>query len=609
MMLLKKWSRIKEKLNLFPFLKQIILTFLIFNFLSFLFYCFNYTLIDELTAYDLIIIAWFNIITISLIYLPYCFFYLIPLQGKLKNISHLISKIIYCSITFIALFLIVFNIAFYSFTLKHLSFDYILYTLNNQEDKNLLLKFIYEYYLLAITFIIAVSFLIYVNITTPIKNYKNIGQGLFKFILTLLVFFILGRGGFQLKPIGILDATNYTNSNKAPFVLNSTFTVLKTIHLRGVKEKNYLSLNEEKVLFNPIYKHQSQNILPDSTNVVIIILESYGKVYTGINNKESYTPFFDSIYDQSLHFKNSIANGKTSLDALPSILASFPSWMNETYILSSYIGNKLNGLPYYLNKIGYESLFFHGANNGSMRFDAFSKKIGFQKYYGRSEYNNDHHYDGLWGIPDHYFLPFVAKKLHNKKSPFLASIFTISSHHPFTIPKSFENKVINGPEKICASLNYTDLALKEFWKSIKKEKWFENTLFVFCADHTGPTIRKDKSSLNLKYQIPIAFYHPKIKIPKPQHQHSIQQLDILPSILDLINYDKKSYCYGMSIFNQTKNIKLVHSQGNFMVFNDQHKIWEWNETKTNQSSAKIKLLKAVIQRYNRDLIQNKTHIE
>jgi len=46
-----------------------------------------------------------------------------------------------------------------------------------------------------------------------------------------------------------------------------------------------------------------------------------------------------------------------------------------------------------------------------------------------------------------------------------------------------------------------------------------------------------------------------------------------------------------------------------MVFNDQNNIWEWNEKKENKSSLKIKLLKAVIQRYNRDLIQNKTHIE
>ena len=108
------------------------------------------------------------------------------------------------------------------------------------------------------------------------------------------------------------------------------------------------------------------------------------KIFTEcFNNKESYTPFFDSIYNQSLHFDNSIANGASSLDALPSILASFPSWMNESYILSSYTGNKLNGLPYYLNKIGYESLFFHGANNGSMRFNAFTKKIGFEKYYFR----------------------------------------------------------------------------------------------------------------------------------------------------------------------------------------------------------------------------------
>ena len=391
--------------------------------------------------------------------------------------------------------------------------------------------------------------------------------------------------------------------------LNSAFTTIKTINIKGVREKNYFSKEEELKWFNPIKNGKPQNILPTETNVVILILESFRNTYTGPNNPESYSPFFDSILQQSLYFENSVSNGSSSMDAVPAILASLPSWTNESFIISSYVGNKVNGLPYYLQKNGYQSAFFHGANNGSMRFDAFCKKIGFNHYYGKNEYGNQDHDDGMWGIPDHYFLNYTAKQITKLKEPFLASIFTISSHHPYKIPKDYLKQVKKGPEEICAAINYSDFALKSFWREIKNKKWFNNTLFVFCADHTAPSKRKEFLSTKNKYAIPIAFYHPNIDLRKISQETQIQHLDILPTILDLVNYKQKYYAFGSSIFDKNKTPKVAHSQGNFMIFDKTNKVKEWNENKKNTPiSTSINQLKAAIQRYNRDLIRNKTHV-
>ena len=141
-------------------------------------------------------------------------------------------------------------------------------------------------------------------------------------------------------------------------VLNSAFTTIKTINIKGVREKNYFSKEEELKWFNPIKNGKPQHILPTETNVVILILESFGNTYTGPNNTESYSPFFDSILQQSLYFENSISNGSSSMDAVPAILASLPSWTNESFIISSYVGNKINGLPYYLKKKQIDIHFF-----------------------------------------------------------------------------------------------------------------------------------------------------------------------------------------------------------------------------------------------------------
>jgi len=603
-------SSIKKGINCYPFLISLFAVYIFLNIFSLIFYLSNYSFFKEILFEDLLIISWFNLITLTLYYLPYSFFVLLPLEGKIKTLANRIGKVVFIATSILLFFLISVGIALYPFSLKHLSFDYLIYICFDHQEMNLFSHFVIEYYWLFLIYILCIASLFFiVKIISYSNNKSPITKRLTTWLSVLLLLFIIGRGGFKLKPIGILDANIYASDNNSALILNSAFTVLKTIHLSGVEEKKYFSRAVEVKLFNPVQKGIPQHIFPKSTNVVIIILESFGNVYVGPNNTESYTPFFDSLLSESMYFEHSISNGSSSMDAIPAILASFPSWTNESFIISSYIGNEINGLPYYLNKQGYHSAFFHGANNGSMRFDAFCKKIGFDSYHGKNEYGNNTHDDGLWGIPDHHFLKYTAKEINKLKSPFLATIFTLSSHHPYKIPDKFSKQVKRGPEKICASLNYTDISLKIFWNSIKNTKWFNNTLFVFCADHTAPTKRKNKLSLKDKYSIPIAFYHPQKKILTKQKEKCLQQMDVMPTVLDLLNYNQKYYAYGSSVYSKDKKTKIAHSQSNFMIFDGSNKVIQWNEKLKNSSNQNaINKLKAAIQRYNRDLIRNKTHV-
>lgn len=151
------------------------------------------------------------------------------------------------------------------------------------------------------------------------------------------------------------------------------------------------------------------------------MLESFGAEFVGCAGAEnSFTPFLDSIAQKSLNFNYGIANGKRSIEAIPAIYLSIPTWMSEAYITSPYANNQVRSLAEILNENNYETAFFHGATNGSMRFDAFCKQIGVQHYFGRKEYNNDTHFDGTWGILDEYFLPWSLKKMNEFKNRFSA---------------------------------------------------------------------------------------------------------------------------------------------------------------------------------------------
>jgi len=593
-----------------PFLKKFGIVLALLLVYRLVLFFFNFNLFQGVTSYDFLIGTWFDLITLSLYLLPVVIIYFIPTPLKLKRWKQIANSILFVFISASVLAFNAWDIAYYSYTFKRISYDYLLFMLNSTETNSLAGVFLLEFWWLFLLFLLSLTVLIwserkFKSDSFEVDNWKS---WLF-YPVVLAGFVIIGRGGFQLKPIGILDATIYTTVEKSPIVLNSAFTMIKTIEFRGVEPKHYFTEAEEKKYFNPIRVSTPQNVLKDSTNVVFLLLESFGSAYVGPGNPDSYTPFLDSILNQSVYFSNGYANGRTSMDALPTILSSIPAWMDEPFILSSYSSNQFSGLPQILRKKGYETAFFHGATNGSMRFDSYCAATGIDHYYGRKEYKNEKHFDGNWGIWDHHMLNWSIDKMNEFKKPFFSMIFTLSSHHPFSIPSEYKSKIKMGPEPICATLSYVDLALQEFFDKAKKQPWYKNTLFVICADHTGPTNRPEKATLDMRYRIPIAFFDPSGKLKPQKPTVSLQQIDIYPTILDLLNIQSKYYSIGSSYFSKQPRVIAAFAQQNLISFGSPGKPEVWNESrvysKQNPKYWEIQRLKAAYQRYCRDLLRNK----
>ena len=593
-----------------PFLKKFGIVLALLLVYRLVLFFFNFNLFQGVTSYDFLIGTWFDLITLSLYLLPVVIIYFIPTPLKLKRWKQIANSILFVFISASVLAFNAWDIAYYSYTFKRISYDYLLFMLNSTETNSLAGVFLLEFWWLFLLFLLSLTVLIwserkFKSDSFAVDNWKS---WLF-YPVVLAGFVIIGRGGFQLKPIGILDATIYTTVEKSPIVLNSAFTMIKTIEFRGVEPKHYFTEAEEKKYFNPIRVSTPQNVLKDSTNVVFLLLESFGSAYVGPGNPDSYTPFLDSILNQSVYFSNGYANGRTSMDALPTILSSIPAWMDEPFILSSYSSNQFSGLPQILRKKGYETAFFHGATNGSMRFDSYCAATGIDHYFGRKEYKNEKHFDGNWGIWDHHMLNWSIDKMNEFKKPFFSMIFTLSSHHPFSIPSEYKSKIKMGPEPICGTLSYVDLALQEFFDKAKKQPWYKNTLFVICADHTGPTNRPEKATLDMRYRIPIAFFDPSGKLKPQKPTVSLQQIDIYPTILDLLNIQSKYYSIGSSYFSKQPKVIAAFAQQNLISFGSPGKPEVWNESKVyskqNPKYWEIQHLKAAYQRYCRDLLSNK----
>lgn len=570
----------------------------------------NATFFPEFGYKDYLVGSWFDLITIAFFYLPFLFFSTVPFPFKLEKFRKGLKSVLFIPATFLIFFLNAWDIAFFSFTRKRISYHYFKFIVSENEAGVLAPDFISEFWWLILFFIFSLGLVIYwfLKCKQFKCDFRKRTSWIF-FILTLFTSIIIGRGGFQLKPVDIIEVSKYTSLKNAPAALNSAFTILKTFNYVGLEKKSFFSDAQADEIFNPMQQTRPAHILRDSSNVVLIIFESFGSMYVGPDNEESYTPFLDSVLSESMFFEYGVSNGQSSMDAVPAIVASIPSWMKESFILSSYSMNQYNSLPSVLARHGYSSSFFHGPTNGSMRFDSFTLASGFDQYLGRTEYNNEDHFDGTWGIPDHHFLPWTVDEMSKMVAPFFSTIFTYSSHHPYTIPDDFKDITRAGPDLICKSISYADFAFRDFWNKVKKQKWFDNTLFVFCADHVGPTKRKDRSNLEWSFRIPIAFYHPGGMLPDITKKESMQQIDIMPTILDLLNIDTKYFSVGSSYFNPKRMPKMSYYQNNIVSMSPTARPLIWNELETDSvndgDQETIRKIKAIYQQYIAALVDNR----
>lgn len=402
-------------------------------------------------------------------------------------------------------------------------------------------------------------------------------------VFTLLITALLVIGGIRgdfkhsTRPINMVDANRFVkNPTQANVVLNSVFSFFRTINTNNFKEVHFVNSKFIEQNIQP-YKNY-QRTIKHKPNVVIFILESFGREYSGAFNKrkniknfESYTPFFDSLAGKSLIFPNAFANGRQSIHGMSSVLAGIPS-LADAFTSSPYSNQKIQSLVSVCNEMGYDTSFFHGAPNGSMGFLGFGNILEFKNYYGKTEYNNDADFDGIWGIWDEPFFQYFAKTINQKKSPFMATLFSVSSHHPFKIPEKYKGKFKKGQIEIHEPIEYTDYALKKFFETAQKMPWYQNTIFVLVADHTNQNYYEEYAKPMNRFAVPILFYSPNSEFKlQGENYDAVQQMDIYPTLTDLLGYNKPVRSWGRSLVSGKKEPNIiVNSTGsvnNFTIGN------------------------------------------
>jgi hypothetical protein len=443
--------------------------------------------------------------------------------------------------------------------------------------------------------------------------------------LTAGIFVIGIRGGLQYIPMGLRNAVQVTDSRYVPVLLNTPFSIITTLTTPSLDEVDYMPEAKAEELMPFLHQYPGKEFRPK--NVVMIILESGSKEFTSLGRK-SFMPFLDSLMGLGLNCTQAFANGQTSAEGIPAILAGMPTLMEEAFITSNYGTNRISALPGLLKSHNYSSAFFHGGTNGTMSFDVFSDAAGFDHYFGRTEYGNEADYDGAWGIRDMPFMQFALKKMNALKPPFFASVFTLSAHPPYKLPDDLKNQLPKGTLEVEPCIAYTDLALRKFFENAAGELWYDSTLFIITADHCSPENGGGFYSQGLgRYAIPLVFYAPGDNSLKGIYDQPVQQLDILPSLLQYLGYSDPFFAFGNSIFSKNdKRFVITYNSGfyqwlengfqlqaaamkpsAFFVYpQDSLNAQNLLSTEKTKADSSLKRLEAFVQRYRSTLIHNTT---
>jgi hypothetical protein len=615
---------------------------LLYTVLRLAFYWVNSSLFPSIETGELMVMLLggvkFDLVALLYINSLYILLQIAPVRWKYTRAYETGCKWLFLVSNAIGIALNMVDFVYYRYTLKRTTASVFDQFVNESNLFKLSGDFLRQYWYLLFSLIAVVWLLKWfyerVQIEAPARfSLKVIGiQSVSMFLIAGLV--VIGiRGGWKhsTRPVTLSNAGEFVERPEEMYVvLNTPFSIIRTLGSVPLKEVHYFSEEELASLYHP-FSHPRKDSVFKPLNVVVLIIESLGKEHVGALNRhigqgkyKGYTPFLDSLIAESFTFNASYANGRKSIDALPSILSGIPS-IQEPFVLSDYSGNDTESMAHLLEQKGYETAFFHGAPNGSMGFSSYTQLAGFNAYYGMDEYNNDADFDGTWGIWDEPFLQYMADELNHFQEPFLSAFFSLSSHHPFKVPAKYEGHFPEGPLPVQQPIGYTDLALRRFFEKASKMSWYKNTLFVICADHATVSHLPEYQTALGAYAIPIVFYQPGGNL-KGVSDRLVQQIDILPTVLGYLNYDKSFFSFGFDAFSSEEGNFVINNngssfmlnKGDYLLLGDGAKSTSLFNTRTDPllkidllgSLPAVQLdmensLKAFIQQYNNRMIANR----
>jgi phosphoglycerol transferase MdoB-like AlkP superfamily enzyme len=423
---------------------------------------------------------------------------------------------------------------------------------------------------LFITYVWTKGFSFFISKSSNLK-FSKLVIGL-SFVVSFVLIGTASRGGWQIRPIDWGHAIFSSDAMANNIAQNGLFLLSRSI-VEFSSEENINSkikyytwedayqttrnlLEQENIKFHDntsLTRVYTDNEAPITPNIVLIVLESFTGELLHFLNKDAVntTPFLESISKKGINFSRCIANGPRSAFGISSILCSWPTLPGYPLISQVETQHGIQTGVSLLKDIGYKTTFLYGGDADFDNMKGFALANGFDEVIERENFSSSSN-GTVWGIWDHHAFEKATTILDNSNNdPVFLTLFTATNHQPWEIPIEYQDKIPSYSSSLWNSgqthttLKYVDLVLEQFITEAKNKDWFENTIFVFTADH-GLNIQRNMMDHLKNGHIPFIVYAPGLNLLHQNIDKVVSQVDILPTIFDIINYPKPFSILGQS---------------------------------------------------------------
>jgi len=405
------------------------------------------------------------------------------------------------------------------------------------------------------------------------------GAGALKFVVLFLVLVLTGRGWTLYgKPVNVVHAFASGSTAAGNLTLNGVFSaVMASDATRLVNHRFFDSREARRIVAQaypmtdgeyPFLRHYDPKPAATHPNLVFVLLESWSFHYVDAlaGGHFGVTPNFDALAKQSLAFTHAYSAGQRSIEGVQATLTGIPELIGMPYLGKGLELANISRLGDIAQRHGYHTIFVQSSHRGSFRMDAIARAAGFQQYYGMEDipivldYPDAGASDFGW---DYDTFMFLSGKLAREQQPFLAYVYTGTTHEPFTrLPKRFEKRPHGNltEDGFLNTLYYADWSLGEFMKAAEKSDWYKNTIFVFVADH--PIGKFGVKTTLDRFHIPILIYAPG-RIAPATNDVVASQHDLFPTMVDLLGFEDPFSALGDSLLRKKDGYAFV-SAGNIV---------------------------------------------
>lgn len=566
--------------NFFITLKIVLILLFVFSFFRLIFFIYYYQYFLNVSASEIFVsfLAGIRFDLSAIMMFSGIFILLLNLPGKLKFAVYYVRIVLlfYFFTIILVILILAGDIFYYDFVKRRLSYEVFNLFKAIPELAIIVLDKYFFALLSFLIFIIILGYIWFKYIPKSKFKYKyNLFGDIFYFIIIIGLIIVSIRGGFQLKPLRESYAFRNENISIGHLTLNPVFTIIRTINRGNLQDYKFLDEAEAVQVVRTLLKDHNEDFISEEyplmrkkdfvamqnekLNIIIFVMESWaGDTYLIDNGKA--TPFFNKLMKNGKYFKRFFSSGQRTIQGIQAIVGSIPNVVYDDILGSPIEQHSLRQLGSILKESGYQTIFIHGARAGSMGFEAYSKLAGFDKYVSKEDFDlSQVQEDGTWGIFDHYVFERANDEFVKIKKPFLGVIVSLSSHAPYTLPsKEFEyyNSSVEN-YKFLNSLKYSDWSLEQFFTKAERSDYFKNTIFIITADHTEG--RREKN-LYESFHIPCLLYSPN-HIGSGIENSIHSQLDILPTILDILKIEAVHSSFGKSMLSSCNGFAFF-STGN-----------------------------------------------